>query len=106
MDLKKEQLLDMYKKMVTIRAFELKAVDLFAAGLIPGFVHLYSRVRKPLLPAYAPIWKRRTISRQYPSGTWSFDSQKGGDTKINCMAELFGRTTGYCKGKGIDAYCR
>ena len=41
MDLKKEQLLDMYKKMVTIRAFELKAVDLFAAGLIPGFVHLY-----------------------------------------------------------------
>ena len=75
MDLKKEQLLDMYKKMVTIRAFELKAVELFAAGQIPGFVHLYlgeeaiatGRLCQP---------GNEGLYRQYPSGTWPFDRQR------------------------------
>ena len=32
---------DMYKKLYTIRRFEEKVEELFAAGEFPGFVHLY-----------------------------------------------------------------
>ncbi|MEK6647450.1 MAG: pyruvate dehydrogenase (acetyl-transferring) E1 component subunit alpha, partial [Candidatus Firestonebacteria bacterium] len=37
----KEKLLEMYKKMVTIRKFEEKVSELYAKGFIPGFVHIY-----------------------------------------------------------------
>jgi len=37
----KELLLEMYRKMLTIRRFEESVVALFAKGLIPGFVHMY-----------------------------------------------------------------
>ena len=38
---KKDLFSDFYRNMVTIRNFELKVGKLFAAGRIPGFVHLY-----------------------------------------------------------------
>ena len=41
MKVTKEKLLDMYRTMFMIRSFELNAAELFAAGRIPGFVHLY-----------------------------------------------------------------
>ena len=41
MKVTKEKLLDMYRTMFMIHSFELKAAELFAAGRIPGFVHLY-----------------------------------------------------------------
>ena len=41
MELTKQQLLGFYQTMSTIRTFENKTVDLFAAGKVPGFVHLY-----------------------------------------------------------------
>ena len=71
MDLNKEQLLDMYKKMVTIRAFELKAVELFAAGQIPGFVHLYLGEEAIATGVCASL--KEGLYRQYAPGTWSFD---------------------------------
>ena len=36
------QLLDVYRTMRTIRAFEDRVHDEFATGDIPGFVHLYA----------------------------------------------------------------
>ena len=41
MDLKNEQLIEMYTTMVKIRSFENRVAELFADGKIPGFVHLY-----------------------------------------------------------------
>ena len=38
----KARLLDMYERMVQIRTFEDSAGTYFAAGKIPGFVHLYA----------------------------------------------------------------
>ena len=38
----REQLLAMYERMVQIRTFEDAAGKNFAAGLVPGFVHLYA----------------------------------------------------------------
>ena len=36
-----EKLLAMYETMVKIRLFETKVSELFAAGKLPGFIHLY-----------------------------------------------------------------
>ena len=41
MELTKERLVGFYQTMTTIRTFESKTAELFAAGKIPGFVHLY-----------------------------------------------------------------
>ncbi|HWP97807.1 MAG TPA: thiamine pyrophosphate-dependent dehydrogenase E1 component subunit alpha [Syntrophomonadaceae bacterium] len=97
MDLNKEQLLAFYKNMVTIRAFESKAVELFAAGQIPGFVHLYLGEEAIATGVCACLEKTDYIASTH-RGHGHLIS-KGGNLNF-MMAELFGRTTGYCKGKG------
>ena len=42
MQLSRDDLLKAYKRMRTIREFEDAVHDEFAAGNIPGFVHLYA----------------------------------------------------------------
>ena len=37
----KNTMLSLYRKMKSIREFEQKTVEMYAAGNIPGFVHLY-----------------------------------------------------------------
>lgn len=97
MDLNKEQLLAFYKNMVTIRAFESKAVELFAAGEIPGFVHLYLGEEAIATGVCANLEKKDYIASTH-RGHGHLIS-KGGDLKL-MMAELYGKATGYCKGKG------
>lgn len=97
MDLKKEQLLSFYKNMVTIRAFESKAQELFAAGLIPGFVHLYLGEEAVASGVCAALEKSDFIASTHRGHGHLV--AKGGDLKF-MMAELLGRSTGYCKGKG------
>jgi len=41
MSLSKEKMVAMFKTMNRIRLFETKLQEFFAAGRIPGFVHLY-----------------------------------------------------------------
>jgi pyruvate dehydrogenase E1 component alpha subunit len=97
MDLKKDQLLGFYKTMSTIRAFETKAVELFAAGKIPGFVHLYLGEEGIATGVCANLTDKDYITSTHRGHGHLI--AKGG--KVNLMmAELFGRTTGYCKGKG------
>ncbi len=97
MELNKEQLLAFYKNMVTIRAFESKAVELFAAGQIPGFVHLYLGEEAIATGVCANLEKKDFIASTH-RGHGHLIS-KGGNLNY-MMAELFGRSTGYCKGKG------
>ena len=40
MKIAKQKKLALYRKMLTVRAFEEKAGELFAQNLIPGFIHL------------------------------------------------------------------
>ena len=97
MDLKKDQLLSFYKTMSTIRAFETKAVELFAAGKIPGFVHLYLGEEAIATGVCANLNDKDYITSTHRGHGHLL--AKGG--KVNLMmAELFGRATGYCKGKG------
>lgn len=88
---------DMYISMKKIRAFETTAMNVFAEGKIPGFVHLYIGEE-----AVATGVSRHLREDDYITSTHRGHGHiiaKGGDLKF-MMAELFGKSTGYCKGKG------
>ncbi|MFQ6059187.1 MAG: pyruvate dehydrogenase (acetyl-transferring) E1 component subunit alpha [Anaerolineae bacterium] len=97
MAIEKEKLLQMYTNMLTIRRFEERVGELFAAGKIPGFVHLYIGEEAVATGVCANLRDDDFITSTH-RGHGHLIS-KGGDLKL-MMAELFGKRTGYCKGKG------
>ncbi|HOJ82851.1 MAG TPA: pyruvate dehydrogenase (acetyl-transferring) E1 component subunit alpha [Acetomicrobium flavidum] len=97
MAIERETLQWMYRNMLTIRYFEERVAELFAAGKCFGFVHLYVGEEAVATGACANLRKDDYITSTH-RGHGHLIS-KGGDLKL-MMAELFGRRTGYCKGKG------
>lgn len=97
MKLSNEKMLNMYENMLKIRKFEEKAMVLFSEGQIPGFVHLYIGEEAVATGACANLKDDDYITSTH-RGHGHIVS-KGGDLKL-MMAELFGKETGYCKGKG------
>jgi len=95
--LNEEKIIGMYENMLKIRKFEEKARDLFAEGKIPGFVHLYLGEEAVATGACANLNEDDYITSTH-RGHGHIVS-KGGDLKL-MMAELYGKKTGYCKGKG------
>ncbi|MBC8074798.1 MAG: thiamine pyrophosphate-dependent dehydrogenase E1 component subunit alpha [Chloroflexales bacterium] len=92
-----EVVLDLYTRMLRIRRFEEQVGALFAQGQLPGFVHLY--VGEEAVGAGVCAALR---SDDYIVSTHRGHGHvlaKGGDMR-RMMAELFGKSTGYCKGKG------
>lgn len=87
----------MYKTMKEIREFETEAMSLFAEGKIPGFVHLYLGEEAVATGACAALREDDYITSTHRGH--GHIVAKGGDLKF-MMAELFGKATGYCKGKG------
>lgn len=97
MNLENNKIIDMYKTMLRIRKFEEKAMNLFAGGKIPGFVHLYIGEE-----AVATGVAANLDTQDYITSTHRGHGHiiaKGGNLKF-MMAELFGKAAGYCKGKG------
>ncbi len=92
-----EMKVGLYRKMLRIRRFEDKVGELFAAGRIPGFVHLYVGEEAVAVGACAALRKGDYITSTHRGHGHCI--AKGGDLKY-MMAELFGKRTGYCKGKG------
>lgn len=97
MTLSKKTLINMYETMNKIRLFELRLQDLFAASEIPGFVHLYLGEEAVATGACAALTNADMITSTHRGHGHLL--AKGGDLKL-MMAEIFGRKTGYCKGKG------
>ncbi len=97
MKLKKEELLHFYRKMVEIRKFETKVVELFADGMIPGFVHSYIGEEAVAVGACSNLNDDDYITSTH-RGHGHLIAKGGHMDKM--MAELFGKETGYCKGKG------
>ena len=97
MAISNEQMKDMYVKMRRIRDFESTAAKLFAEGKIPGFVHLYLG-EEAIAPAVCECLRDDDFITSTHRGHGHIIA-KGGDLNL-MMAELFGRYTGYCKGKG------
>ena len=97
MKVSKEAMKDMYLRMIRIREFESKAQSLFADGKIPGFVHLYLGEEAVATGVCACLRDDDYITSTHRGHGHII--AKGGDLKF-MMAELFGKATGYCKGKG------
>ncbi|HRV99751.1 MAG TPA: thiamine pyrophosphate-dependent dehydrogenase E1 component subunit alpha, partial [Aminobacteriaceae bacterium] len=86
-----------YKTMVTIRSFEQMIEKFFLEGEIPGFVHLYIGEEAIATGVMANL--RKTDYIQSTHRGHGHTIAKGADLK-RMMAELFGKSTGSCKGKG------
>ena len=97
MDIGTDEKLSLLKKMLLIRAFEEKAETLFQQKLIPGFVHLSIGQEASTAGSCAALRPDDYIISTHRGHAHIL--AKGGDPKF-MFAELFGKATGYCKGKG------
>ncbi len=93
----RERLLDMYERMMQIRVFEDLAGKNFAAGLIPGFVHLYAGEEAVAVGICSQLTDRDVITSTHRGHGHCI--AKGVDID-GMVAELMGKSTGVCKGKG------
>ena len=89
--------LKMYEQMLTIRRFEEKAIELFEHNLIRGNIHPCIGQEAVSVGACTPL-RRDDFMVNTHRGHGNCIA-KGADLKL-MMAELFGKSTGYCKGKG------
>ena len=94
---KKETLQNFYRTMVRIRLFEEKIQECFLGGELPGFVHLYIGEEAIAAGFLTELNKDDYITSTHRGHGHCIG--KGAEIKP-MMAEIFGKATGYCKGKG------
>jgi len=95
--LSKEKILKMYQDMLKIRYFENKITDLYSRGLMPGLAHLYIGEEAVAVGVCANLTEHDfAVSTHRGHGHLI---AQGADLK-KMMAEVLGKETGYCKGKG------
>lgn len=97
LDLPKESLVKMYRKMLEIRFFEEKVFGLYGQNLVPGTIHLYAGEEAVAVGVCSALSKDDYITSTHRGHGHCI--AKGADLK-RTMAEILGKKTGYCKGKG------
>jgi TPP-dependent pyruvate/acetoin dehydrogenase alpha subunit len=97
MKLSHEKLADMYHCMWLIRYFEEGARSLFQENMIRGTTHMYTGEEAIAVGACAALNRDDYITSTHRGHGHCL--AKGGDPRA-MMAELLGKATGYCKGKG------
>ena len=93
----KKKQLQMYREMVLIRRLEKRGAELYQAGKIGGFMHLYigqEAVSTGIISAREP--RDRVITAYRDHGV----ALNCGISANEVMAELLGKATGMSKGKG------
>ncbi|MGP3562703.1 thiamine pyrophosphate-dependent dehydrogenase E1 component subunit alpha [Geobacillus sp. BK01] len=95
--LAKEKAKWMYQKMNEIRQFEDKVHEIFSKGVLPGFVHLYAGEEAVAVGVCAHLTERDYITSTHRGHGHCI--AKGCDLN-GMMAEIYGKATGLCKGKG------
>lgn len=95
--LTKEKSIWICTKMEEIRQFEDRVHEIFGRGLIPGFVHLYAGEEAIAAGVCAHLTDNDKIVSTHRGHGHCI--AKGCDLN-GMMAELFGKKTGLCKGKG------
>ena len=97
MQIEPEELVHMYRKMLTIRRFEERVSLEYRDRAIPGVVHLYIGQEAVAVGVCTNLRvDDRIVSNHRGHGHCI---AKGADLK-RMMAEIYGKSTGYCKGKG------
>jgi acetoin:2,6-dichlorophenolindophenol oxidoreductase subunit alpha len=96
-NLNDDTLVDLYTTMLKIRRFEERVAHEVYAGKVPGFVHSYIG-EEAIATGVCKHLKieDRIVSHHRGHGHCI---AKGADMK-RMMAEIYGKRTGYCKGKG------
>jgi len=97
LSLTKEKLVEMYRKMLEIRFFEEKVFELYAQNLVPGTIHLYAGEEAVAVGVCSNLRKDDYITSTHRGHGHCI--AKGAELK-RVMAEILGKKTGYCKGKG------
>src|SRR5579883_2797747 len=95
--LPREQLIQMYRQMWAIRHFDSQVIKLFMEGLIRGSTHAYLGMEGVAVGACAALRADDYITSTHRGHGHCI--AKGGRLDL-MMAELLGKATGYCKGKG------
>jgi TPP-dependent pyruvate/acetoin dehydrogenase alpha subunit len=90
-------LLETYRRMVRIREFELAAIDLFKRGQVKGTVHPYIGQEASGVGVCMALRPDDLIAGTHRSH--GHNIAKGANT-AKMMAEILGKETGYCKGRG------
>jgi len=90
-------LLGMYRNIYATRQFELKCIELYRQGLIRGYLHPYIGQEAVAAGACAALNASDYIVSTHRGHGHCIS--KGADLKP-MMAEIMGRATGYCHGRG------
>jgi pyruvate dehydrogenase E1 component subunit alpha len=93
----REDLFTLYRRMLLIRRFEERSAEMYALAKIAGFLHLYIGEEAIAVGAIAAIRADDYVISAYRDHGHCL--AKGSDPS-QVMAELFGKATGLCKGKG------
>jgi TPP-dependent pyruvate/acetoin dehydrogenase alpha subunit len=96
-EISNEVLLDLHRRMVRIRRFEETAGKMMEDGKIPGALHLYVGEEAVATGVMAHLANEDQITSTHRGHGHLI--AKGGEFH-RMFAELYGRATGYCKGKG------
>ncbi|MFQ5840593.1 MAG: pyruvate dehydrogenase (acetyl-transferring) E1 component subunit alpha [Candidatus Methylomirabilales bacterium] len=95
--LDRKTLLEFLRQMLLIRKFEDKAAELYARAKVAGFLHLYNGQEAVAVGAVAALEEGDALITHYRDHGHAI--AKGADVK-RLMAELEGKVTGICKGRG------
>ena len=96
-DLTKEQKIEFLRTILKIRRFEEKTIQMYQVAKIWGYLHPYVGEEAIAVGACAAIKKSDYIISTHRGHGHSI--AKGADLN-RMMAELLGKATGYCKGRG------
>ena len=95
--LARDELLELYRQMVLMRRLEERATELYTAGQIGGFLHLYIGEEAIAAGACKALRADDHLLTAYRDHGWAI--ARGLDPK-RIMAELLGKATGVSGGKG------
>ncbi len=107
-ELSRDELLDMLRRMWEIRIFENTVYDLLGQNVIRGASHLYAGQEAVAVGAIAALGEDDYITSTHRGhghchahgDSFAYQPEDKQEHLNKMMAELFGRATGYCRGRG------
>ena len=100
-DLERDLLLEMYRRMLTIRSFEETVFEVYRKGWMPGLAHLSDGQEATAVGVGMALRTDDTITSTHRGHGHII--AKGGRVEP-MMAEVMGKVTGYCRGKGGEMH--
>jgi TPP-dependent pyruvate/acetoin dehydrogenase alpha subunit len=96
-----EMMVDMYRRMLLIRKFEETVFDVYRRGWMPGLAHLSDGQEATPVGVCSALRPEDTITSTHRGHGHII--AKGGQVEP-MMAEVMGKVTGYCRGKGGEMH--